>query len=273
MRSSLEQFYLSGTIQPLQRQHCHMQERNKMLKRTLILIYALIAYAVALFNLVYVMGFIADLLVPKGINGGVAGDLWTTIVLDVGLLWLFGLHHSITARTWFKKYWTQVIPPPIERATYLYMTAIMTGLLILLWRPVPITVWQVENEILIGCIYAIYLLVWGVMLCATFQFGHFGFFGLQQAWNRFRKSRAAETGFSTKWLYGLVRHPISMCWMLTPWITPHLTVGHIVFAFGITSYIVVATPFEEMDLAGELGEKYHKYKKTVPAFIPFLNKK
>ena len=241
-----------------------------MIQRYSILIFALVAYAVAAANLLYVMGFIADLYVPKGINGGIQGDIWSAISIDVGLLWLFGLHHSITARTWFKKHWTKIIPPSIERATYLYMTAIMTGLLFLFWRPIPITVWQVENEIVIGSIYVLYFLIWGLMLLATFQFGHFGFFGLKQAWERFRNQKAAATRFSAKWLYGIVRHPISVCWMMMPWITPHLTVGHIVFAIGITSYIVVATPFEEMDLIGELGDKYRRYRKTVPAFIPFL---
>jgi len=244
-----------------------------MMQRYSILIYALIAYAVAGANLVYVMGFIAGIYVPKGINDGIQGEFWMAVAIDVGLLWLFGFHHSITARTWFKKHWTKIIPPSIERATYLYMTAFTTGLLILFWRPIPIPVWHVDNEVLIGIVYALYLLVWSLMLCATFQFGHFGFFGVQQAWQRFRNNRPADASFSAKWLYGMVRHPISLCWMLTPWITPHLTVGQIVFAFGITSYILIATPFEEMDLIGEIGEKYRSYRKVVPAFVPFATRK
>ncbi len=239
-----------------------------MVRRTSILMYAVIAYAVANVNLVYIVGFIAGLYVPKGINDGVQGSLWPSAAFNVGLLWLFGLHHSITARTWFKKRWTKIIPPSMERATYLYMTAIMTGLLFWLWRPIPIPVWNVEDEYLRGIIYSAYLMVWGVMLLATFQFGHFGFFGLQQAWDRFRNNRPADASFSAKWFYGLVRHPISLCWMLTPWITPQLTVGHMVFAFGMTSYILIATPFEEADLIDELGEKYRNYRKTVPAFLP-----
>ncbi|MFC4272692.1 methyltransferase family protein [Sneathiella chungangensis] len=244
-----------------------------MIQRYSILIYALVAYAIASFNLVYIMGFLAELYVPKNISDGIQGELWTAILIDIGLLWLFGLHHSITARTWFKKYWTRFVPRPIERATYLYMTAIMTGLLIHFWRPIPITVWQFDTEILRNSIYGVYLLIWGLMLLATFQFGYFGFFGLKQAWERFRNKHAAATGFSAKWLYGIVRHPISLCWMMMPWITPHLTVGHIVFALGISSYILVATPFEEMDLIGELGDKYRQYRKNVPAFFPFARKR
>jgi protein-S-isoprenylcysteine O-methyltransferase Ste14 len=240
-----------------------------MVRHTSILLYALVAYAVANLNLIYIMGFIAGLYVPKGINDGTQGNLWSDTAFNVGLLWLFGLHHSITARTWFKKHWTKIIPSSMERATYLYMTAIMTGLLFWFWRPIPIPIWHVDNEVLRGLIYSAYLLIWSVMLLATFQFGHFGFFGLQQAWDNFRNNRAADTSFSVKWLYGLVRHPISLCWMLTPWITPQLTVGHVVFALGMTSYILIATPFEERDLINELGEKYRTYRKSVPAFIPF----
>ena len=244
-----------------------------MIQRYSILIYALVAYAIASINLLYIMGFLAELYVPKNITDGTQGDLWTAIFIDVGLLWLFGLHHSITARTWFKKIWTRFIPPPIEKATYLYMTAVMTGLLILFWRPIPITIWQVDNEVLKGTIYAAYLLIWSLMLLATFQFGHFGFFGLKQAWERFRNKKAASASFSARWFYGVVRHPISLCWMIMPWITPHLSVGHVVFALGMTSYILIATPFEEMDLIGELGDKYRHYRKNVPAFIPFARKK
>jgi len=244
-----------------------------MIKRYSILIYGLGGYIVASFNLLYIMGFLAEIYVPKNITDGVQGNLWTAIFFDIGLLWLFGLHHSITARTWFKQIWTRVIPPPIERATYLYMTAIITAILVLFWRPIPITIWQVENETLSGIIYVVYVLVWCLMLLATFQFGHFGFFGLRQAWEEFRNKRASAPGFSARWLYGLVRHPISLGWMLMPWVTPHLSVGHVVFALGVTSYILIATPFEEKDLIDELGARYREYRKNVPAFIPFFRKK
>lgn len=245
-----------------------------MIQRYLMLLYALIAYSIAAINLVYLMGFISGHLVPKGINDGTPEDVWSAVIINLGLIWLFGLHHTITARSWFKKYWVKIIPQPIERATYLYMTAVMTGLLVLLWKPIPISVWQFETELVRYTLYTSYLVIWGSMLCATFQFGHFDFFGLNQAWTNFRNRQPAEASFSAKWFYGVVRHPISLCWMLTPWLTPDLTVGHVVFGLGITSYIVIATPFEEMDLIGELGDRYRRYQKAVPKFFPrFLKPK
>ncbi len=243
-----------------------------MVQRHLMLAYAVIAYGIAALNLVYLMGFISGHFVPKGINDGVVGEIWHAITVNLGLIWLFGLHHTITARSWFKKYWTRIVPKPIERATYLYMTAIMTALLVVLWEPIPIPIWQIKTEAIRYAFYVVYLMIWGAMLCATFQFGHFGFFGLHQAWINFRNRQPAEASFSARWFYGVVRHPISLCWMLTPWLTPDLTIGQVVFALGITIYIIIATPFEEMDLIGELGDRYRQYQQAVPKFFPRLLK-
>jgi len=244
-----------------------------MIQRYSILLYAVGAYILAMANIVYIVGFLADYLVPKSINDGVQGDLWTAVFVDLGLIWLFGFQHSSTARTWFKKHWTKIISPAIERATYLYMTAGMTWLLVHFWRPIPITLWQLENVVLIVIVYGLYFLVLNAMFAATFHFGHFGFFGLRDAWNHFLERDANEEGFCARWLYSLVRHPISLGWMLIPWITPHMTVGQLVFALGMTSYVLLATPFEEADLIRALGDKYRGYRQTVPAFIPFSKKR
>jgi len=210
--------------------------------------------------------------VPKGINDGVAGALWPSVAINLGLIWLFGLHHSATARRWFKARWTRTVPPSLERATYLYMTALATGALLILWQPIPITVWQVENVGACWAIWAAYLGVWGMMFLATFHFGHFGFFGLAQAWAKATDRGPGETAFCARWLYGVVRHPISLGWMLTPWLTPHMTVGQFVFAIGATVYVLIATVFEEADLAADLGDVYRRYRTEVPAFVPGLRR-
>ncbi|PQA88381.1 methyltransferase family protein [Hyphococcus luteus] len=239
------------------------------MKPALYLIYALVGYIIGLANIAYIVGFLADIGVPKGIGDGPQTPMSQATVIDAGLVLLFGLHHSVTARTAFKKQWTKIIPAPIERATYLYMTAFMSVILVVFWRPIPVTVWHVDYP-WAGAIYSLYLLVWALMFSATFHFGHFSFFGVAQAWAEFRKSPPRQGGMTARFLYALVRHPISLGWMITPLIVPHLTVGHLVFAGATFVYIMAATPFEEADLIEELGDEYREYKKRTPAFVPRL---
>ena len=239
------------------------------MKSTLFLAYALAAYAVGAANILYIAGFLADIGVPKGIGDGEPVGLWLAIPINAALVGLFGLVHSLAARTSFKRWWTTIVPPPIERATYLLITAVMTVVLVTFWQPIPIVVWQVEKAPLVALIYAGYLAVWLMMSAATFHFGHFSFFGLAQAWAHFRKSPPGDASMTVRYIYALIRHPISLGWMLAPWLTPELTVGHIVFATATFVYIMIATPFEEADLIAVLGDRYRDYRKRVPAFLPF----
>lgn len=243
-----------------------------MFRNPLILIYAAGAYVLAMANIAYIVGFLANFAVPKGINDGTPGALWPSVATNLALIWLFGLHHSATARRWFKARWTRVVPPALERATYLYMTAIATALLVIFWRPIPTTLWQIEATVPYWSVWSVYLAVWTMMFSATFHFGHFGFFGLAQAWARVSGAAAGDPAFCARWLYALVRHPISLGWMLTPWLTPHMTVGQLVFALGTAVYVLVATVFEERDLVAELGDTYRRYRQQVPAFIPGLRR-
>jgi len=239
-----------------------------MIRRTAILLYAACAYALAMLNITYIVGFLADFGVPKSVNDGVVGPLWSSVLIDFALILLFGLHHSATARLSFKRLCARWLPAEMERPTYLYMTALATGALVWFWQPVPVTLWQVRDPLIAGVIVAFYLGVLTMMVAATFHFGHFGFFGLADAWNSFRGRVAREGGFCSRWLYGLVRHPISLGWMLAPWLTPHLTLGQLVFALGTLVYILAATPFEERDLVELLGDRYRRYREDVPAFLP-----
>ena len=241
-----------------------------MILKSLMLLYGAGGYILATLSIAYFVGFFADMLVPKGINDGTPGALWTSIAVNLGLIWLLGLHHSIAARPWFKAFVTRIVPQPMERATYLYTVTVFAILLFVFWRPIPITVWQVEAPVAVYAIYGLYLCVWAMMVASTFHFGHFGFFGLQQVWDRFRDRSPKTVPFASKYLYGLIRHPISLGWMLAPWFTPHMTVGQLVFAFGATAYVLAATPFEEADLIEEIGERYRDYRTEVPAFIPRL---
>jgi len=239
-----------------------------MFSRVLLFAYALAAYVLATASLLYLMGFLINTGVPKGISDGAIRPLWQALGIDVALVLAFGLHHSVTARRTFKAWWTTIIPPPIERATYLYMTVIMITLLVYFWQPMPQTIWRVESTMVAGVIYGGYLLVWTWMVAATFHFGHFGFFGLAQAWHNLIDQPPAQSGMTARYLYALVRHPISLGWMVMPFVTPHLTLGHVVFAGATVLYIVLATPFEEADLVAEIGEPYRQYQSRVPRFLP-----
>ena len=244
-----------------------------MIHRALMLIYAGIAYILALVNIAYLLGFFLDYGVPKGISDGEPATIWVAVLIDTSLVFLFGLHHSITARASFKRWWTKIIPAPIERATYLYMTAIMTVVLVYFWRPIPIVVWETTVPWLTLSAYLLFFAIVLMMIMATFQFGHFSFFGLAQAWQNFRKSSPAPLNMTARYLYAVVRHPISLGWMLLPLISPVVTAGHLVFALATFVYIMMATPFEERDLIEELGEDYLSYRRKVPAFMPFLKVK
>jgi len=244
-----------------------------MTRKSVMLVYAAFAYFLAQANLIYIMGFLADFGVPKSISDGEPGPIWSAVLVDSGLVGLFGLHHSITARASFKRWWTKFVPEPIERATYLYMTSAMTALLVIFWRPIPVTIWHYHSSTAVALLYAAYLTVWAMMLAATFHFGHFGFFGLAQAWRNFRNSASEPASMTASYLYALVRHPISVGWMTTPLITPHLTLGHVIFAAATFVYIMMATPFEEADLIETLGKPYRDYRNRVRAFVPILRKR
>lgn len=239
-----------------------------MFSKILMCLYALLAYALATLSLLYLMGFLVNVGVPKGISDGAIVPAWQAIGIDVVLVLGFGLHHSLTARRSFKIWWTTIIPAPIERATYLYMTACMTGIMVYFWQPLPQTIWLVESVSGARCILGGYLLVWLWMVAATFHFGHFEFFGLAQVWRNLRGQQQDNPTMSVRYLYALIRHPISVGWMLMPLVTPHLTLGHIVFAGATVLYIVLATPFEEADLIAEIGEPYQQYQLQVPKFLP-----
>lgn len=228
------------------------------------------AYLLALASLAYLVGFLAGVGVPKHIATAPSTlGLWPALAVDVGLVLAFGLQHSITARRSFKQWWTRFVPSHLERATYLWMTAAMTALLVAAWQPIPIIVWQVEAVWAKGLIWAAYLSVWLGMSAATFHFGHLGFFGLAQVLDCVRVRPSAPPRFAARYLYALVRHPISLGWMVAPWLVPHLTVGHVVFALATMLNVLCATRFEEADLIAELGDPYRDYRCRVPAFLPW----
>jgi methanethiol S-methyltransferase len=239
-----------------------------MTRRVLIAGYGVVAYALFLVTLLYTIGFLAGVGVPKDVDDGPGGPVWLAIVVDAALLTLFAVQHSVMARPWFKRWWTRWVAPPIERSTYVLAASLVVAALLWLWRPLPDVVWSVSADWLRGVLWVGYAAGWLVLVASTFQIGHFDLFGLRQVLARARQRRYDEPSFRQPLLYRLVRHPIMVGFLIAFWVTPDMSVGRLLFAVASTGYILVAVRFEEHDLAGQLGEPYRRYQAEVPGFVP-----
>lgn len=239
-----------------------------MIKRILVLGYGVISYLMFLVVLLYTIGFLANAFVPKGVDDGVRGPAWLAVLVDAGLLGLFAVQHSVMARPWFKERWTRVVPPAIERSTFVLAANLVVVLLLWQWRPLPDMVWSVQVGWLRTLLWTLYGAGWGILVLSTFLIGHFDLFGLRQVLARARESAYAEPGFKQPWLYRLVRHPLMVGFLIAFWATPDMSVGRLLFAAAATGYILIAVRFEEHDLRKQLGEPYERYAERVPRFIP-----
>lgn len=239
------------------------------MKRNVFFAYGLVAYVCFLATFLYAIGFVENRIVPKSIDSGDAGPLGTAILINVLLLGLFGVQHSIMARPAFKKWWTRFVPQPIERSTYVLATCIVLPLMMWQWRPIGGTIWQVEQPwglVLTGIALAGWLLV----LYSTFVIDHFDLFGLRQVYLQLRGVEYTNSAFQVKTVYRFVRHPLMLGFMIAFWFTPHMTSGHLLFAIVTTAYVLVAIMLEERDLLAMLGPDYAEYRRRTPMLLPFL---
>lgn len=238
-----------------------------MLARLLILFYAIVSYAVFLVSFLYAVGFIGNYLVPKSIDVGGTTNLSGAIVVNLPLLGLFAIQHSIMARSGFKQWWAKVFPAACQRSTYVLLSSLILLLLFWQWRPIPIPVWQVDGIaawLLIGvCWFG-----WLVVLASTFMIDHFDLSGLRQAFFALRGAEAPGQAFKTPLLYKIVRHPLMLGFLLVFWATPEMTAGHLLFAVMTTAYILVGLQFEERDLIAQFGTTYQQYRRRVPMLLP-----
>ena len=239
-----------------------------MIRKALVLVYGATAYLAFLAALLYTIGFLAGVGVPKGIDDGAVGPAWRALVVDLALLTLFATQHSIMARPWFKRWWTWLVPPAVERSTYVLASTAVLVLLLWQWQPLPTMLWSVGPAWARGALWAVYALGWGVLVVSTFAVGHFDLFGLRQVVDRARDRRYAEPGFREPLLYRLVRHPLMVGFLIAFWAVPDLSVGRLVFALASTGYIMVGVRLEEHDLRAQLGEPYQAYLRRVPRFVP-----
>jgi protein-S-isoprenylcysteine O-methyltransferase Ste14 len=220
----------------------------------------------------YAMGFVSGVIVPKTIDSGPQGPLAVALIVDLVLLAIFALQHSVMARKSFKRWWTQFIPEPIERPTYVLFSALALALLIWQWRPLPAVVWQIADPTLSMMVQGLALAGWAIALLSTFMINHFELFGLQQVFNHLDGRVAPAGRFRTPGLYRLVRHPLYLGFLIAFWATPVMTWGHLLFAMATTGYVLAGIALEERDLVDVFGDEYRAYRKRVAMLIPFVRR-
>jgi len=241
------------------------------MKRVVAFGYGLACYAAFLATLLYAVGFLGNIGVPKSIDSGLDGSLAVALAVDGALLALFALQHSIMARPWFKRLWTQIVPQPVERSTYVLFSSLALMLLFWQWRPIGGIVWNVENTPTDPLLVGLYVLGLVIVLLSTFLINHFDLFGLRQVYLYLMGREYTPLRFRTPFFYRYVRHPLYVGWLLTFWSAPVMTVAHFFFALMTTAYILMAIRFEEADLCKVHGENYRCYQKQVPMIIPSIH--
>ena len=239
-----------------------------MLTRILSFTYGVAAYVIFLGTFLYALGFIGNFGVPRTLDGAPVDPLGKALAIDVALLSLFAVQHSVMARRWFKERWTRIVPPPVERSTYVLFSSLALILLFWQWRPLGGEVWSVEDPVGRLILHALFAFGWGLVLVATFLINHFDLFGLRQVWLHLTGRPYTTLRFRTPGPYRLVRHPLYVGWLFAFWMTPTMTLSHLLFAVMTTGYILVAIRFEESDLVHVHGKDYEEYRRTVPMLVP-----
>jgi protein-S-isoprenylcysteine O-methyltransferase Ste14 len=242
------------------------------MNRYFAITYGAISYVLFLAVFVYAIGFVGGL-TPRSVDNAIAAPVGQAVAVDVVLLTLFAVQHSVMARPAFKRWWTRYVPQPIERSTYVLFASLVLALVLWQWRAIPAVVWDVEWQSARLAVWTLFWLGWGIVLASTFMISHFELFGLRQVFAVWRSRPQAETGFRTTLFYRVVRHPLNLGFIVAFWAAPTMTAGHLLFAAVTTGWILLAMQLEERDLLAALGARYAAYRETVPMLVPALRKR
>ena len=241
---------------------------NRTLKFTAFL-FGAVAYFTFLFTILYAIGFVSGIAVPKSIDTGAKSPVFEALAVNLALMSLFAIQHSVMARKGFKQWWTQFIPKPIERSTYVLFASLTLLLLFWHWRPMPAIVWHIEEPEMAAAIAILSFLGWVIVFTSTFLINHFELFGLHQVANHLADRQMPTPTFRTPFLYNFVRHPIYLGFIIAFWAAPTMSVGHLLFAAVTTAYIFVGILLEERDLIDMFGDEYRRYKERVSMLFPW----
>jgi protein-S-isoprenylcysteine O-methyltransferase Ste14 len=233
----------------------------------IVFVYGVVSYAVFFATFLYAAGFVGNLVVPKGMDSAPVGSFGTSLLINLGLLGLFAVQHSVMARPAFKRAWTRIVPQPAERSTYVLASSLALILLFWQWRPLGGVVWDIEAPVGRAIMYAGFAFGWLLVLVTTFLINHFDLFGLRQVWLHLRGRPYEPLPFKTPVLYRIVRHPLYVGWFFAFWSTPTMTATHLLFAVMTTAYILIAIQLEERDLVSAHPE-YADYRRRVPMLVP-----
>jgi protein-S-isoprenylcysteine O-methyltransferase Ste14 len=236
--------------------------------RIAVFLYGVLSYACFFVTFLYAIGFVGGFAVPRSIDSAAEGPLGSAILIDVLLLAVFALQHSVMARPDFKRWWTRIVPEPAERSTYVLASSLALLLLFWQWRPIATPVWTVHGPLTAAILTAIFWLGWVMLLVSTFLISHFELFGLSQVFARLLGREPLAPKFRAPLLYRHVRHPIYMSFLLAFWATPTMTAGHLLFAVATTGYILIAIQLEERDLIRMFGDQYRAYRDNVAMLFP-----
>lgn len=240
--------------------------------RVAAFLYGVVAYTIFLASFLYAIGFVTGIAVPKAIDDGPVVPLLEALVVNLVLLSIFALQHSVMARKPFKRWWTRFVPEPIERPTYVLLASLALALLFWQWRPMPDIVWQVSNPTVATALFGLSLFGWVIVLLSTFMINHFELFGLHQVMAHLAGKRMPAAQFKTPGFYKLVRHPIYLGFIIAFWATPVMTQGHLLFAAVTTAYILIGIMLEERDLTAMFGDDYRRYRDRVWMLVPLWRK-
>jgi protein-S-isoprenylcysteine O-methyltransferase Ste14 len=237
--------------------------------RFIAFLYGIVAYAIFLISFLNAVGFVENLVVPKTIDRGAAGPVVEAVIVNLVLMLLFAVQHSVMARRQFKAWWTRFVPASVERTTYVLLSSLVLLLLCWQWRPMPAIIWQVENPQIAAAITGLSFVGWLLALTSTFLINHFELFGLHQVTNNLAGRPMPTARFRVPLYYKFVRHPLYLGFIIAFWAAPTMTAGHLLFSAVTTAYIVVGALLEEQDLLAMFGDEYRRYRERVAMLVPW----